>query len=122
MQDQTMPLEIMLIARTSWTHQFSASGQNRNMIIINESGLYSLIFDASKQSKNEKIRETARKLKRWVTSDVLPAIRKHGIYATDSVIENTLNNPDYIINILYLSIRKKRAKLTITARNGRVEA
>ena len=65
------------------THQFSASGQNRNMIIINESGLYSLIFDASKQSKNEKIRETARKFKRWVTSDVLPAIRKHGIYAKE---------------------------------------
>ncbi|HCX8374450.1 TPA: phage antirepressor, partial [Staphylococcus aureus] len=60
------------------THQFSASGQNRNMIIINESGLYSLIFDASKQSKNENIIETARKFKRWVTSDVLPAIRKHG--------------------------------------------
>lgn len=35
------------------THQFSASGQNRNMIIINESGLYSLIFDASKQSKTK---------------------------------------------------------------------
>ena len=49
-----MPSEIMLIVRDKLTHQFSASGQNRNMIIINESGLYSLIFDASKQSKNEK--------------------------------------------------------------------
>ncbi|UUV45195.1 hypothetical protein [Staphylococcus phage SAP-2] len=73
------------------THQFSASGQNRNMIIINESGLYSLIFDASKQSKNENIRETARKFKRWVTSDVLPAIRKHGIYATDNKKEKEQN-------------------------------
>ncbi|RNG60558.1 phage antirepressor, partial [Staphylococcus aureus] len=82
------------------THQFSASGQNRNMIIINESGLYSLIFDASKQSKNENIRETAWKFKRWVTSDVLPAIRKHGIYATDNVIEQTLKDPDYIITVL----------------------
>ncbi|HCU7580890.1 TPA: phage repressor protein, partial [Staphylococcus aureus] len=61
-------------------HQISASGQNRNMIIINESGLYSLIFDASKQSKNENIRETARKFKRWVTSEVLPTLRKTGAY------------------------------------------
>ncbi|HCT9747108.1 TPA: ORF6C domain-containing protein [Staphylococcus aureus] len=63
-------------------HQISASGQNRNMIIINESGLYSLIFDASKQSKNENIRETARKFKRWVTSEVLPTLRKTGAYQT----------------------------------------
>ncbi|HCY8479163.1 TPA: phage antirepressor, partial [Staphylococcus aureus] len=63
--------------------QIRYAGQLRTVTLINESGLYSLIFDASKQSKNEKIRETARKFKRWVTSDVLPAIRKHGIYATD---------------------------------------
>lgn len=44
------------------THQFSASGQNRNMIIINESGLYSLIFDASKQSKNEKNQRNRSKI------------------------------------------------------------
>lgn len=65
-------------------HQISASGQNRNMIIINESGLYSLIFDASKQSKNENIRETARKFKRWVTSEVLPTLRKTGAYQVPS--------------------------------------
>ncbi|HDR0136527.1 TPA: ORF6C domain-containing protein, partial [Staphylococcus aureus] len=65
-------------------HQISASGQNRNMIIINESGLYSLIFDASKQSKNENIRETARKFKRWVTSEVLPTLRKTGAYQIPS--------------------------------------
>ena len=82
------------------THQLSASGQKRNMVIVNESGLYSLIFDAAKQSKNEEIRKKAKRFKRWVTEDVLPSIRKHGVYATDDVIENTLNNPDYIINVL----------------------
>lgn len=51
-------------------HQFSASGQNRNMIIINESGLYSLIL-ASKLPQ-------AKEFKKWITSEVLPAIRKHG--------------------------------------------
>lgn len=54
------------------THQISASGQNRNMTIINESGLYSLILSSKLP--------TAKKFKRWVTSEVLPAIRKHGNY------------------------------------------
>ena len=62
------------------THQVSASGQKRNMVIINESGLYSLIFDAAKQSKNESIRKKAKRFKRWVTEDVLPSIRKTGTY------------------------------------------
>jgi hypothetical protein len=54
------------------THRFSASGQNREMTIINESGLYSLIL-SSKLS-------AAKKFKRWVTSEVLPSIRKTGSY------------------------------------------
>ena len=62
------------------TSQIATSGQNRNVTIINESGLYSLIFSSKL--------ENAKRFKRWVTSDVLPAIRKHGIYATDNVIEN----------------------------------
>lgn len=95
------------------THQVSASGQKRNMVIINESGLYSLIFDAAKQSKNESIRKKAKRFKRWVTSEVLPAIRKHGIYATDNVIENTLNNPDYIINVLTEYKKEKEHNLVL---------
>ncbi len=95
------------------THQVSASGQKRNMVIINESGLYSLIFDAAKQSKNENIRKKAKRFKRWVTEDVLPSIRKHGLYATDNVIENTLNNPDYIINILTEYKKEKEQNLLL---------
>lgn len=53
-------------------HQINASGQNRNMIIINESGLYSLIMSSKLP--------TAKKFKRWVTNEVLPSIRKHGGY------------------------------------------
>lgn len=54
------------------THQISASGQNRNMIIINESGLYSLILSSKLES--------AKKFKHWVTSEVLPSIRRTGQY------------------------------------------
>lgn len=69
------------------THQISASGQNRNMTIINESGLYSLILKSKLPS--------AKKFKRWVTSEVLPQIRKRGMYATDDL----LNNPDLLIEV-----------------------
>ena len=54
------------------THRFSASGQNREMTIINESGLYSLILSSKLPA--------AKKFKRWVTSEVLPSIRKMGSY------------------------------------------
>lgn len=103
------------------THQVSASGQKRNMVIINESGLYSLIFDAAKQSKNENIRKKAKRFKRWVTEDVLPSIRKHGLYATDNVIENTLNNPDYIINILTEYKKEKEQNLLLQQEIGELK-
>jgi prophage antirepressor-like protein len=52
------------------------SGQKRDAILINESGLYSLILSSKLPS--------AKKFKRWVTSEVLPALRKHGEYKTDA--------------------------------------
>lgn len=71
--------------------------------LINESGLYSLIFSSKLES--------AKRFKRWVTAEVLPAIRKHGIYATDSVIEQTIQNPDYIINILTEFKKEREGRL-----------
>ena len=50
----------------------TTSGQNREMIIINESGLYALILSSKLES--------AKRFKRWVTSEVLPQIRKNGRY------------------------------------------
>lgn len=57
------------------TRQFADSGQNRNMICINESGLYSLILSSKLPS--------AKEFKRWVTSEVLPSIRQTGSYSTE---------------------------------------
>lgn len=54
------------------TRCFADSGQNRQMYIINESGLYALIFGSKLES--------AKRFKHWVTSEVLPAIRKTGGY------------------------------------------
>ncbi|MCC5894869.1 MAG: phage antirepressor [Alkalibacterium sp.] len=66
-------------------------GRSQNTPIINESGLYSLILKSKLPS--------ARKFKRWVTSEVLPAIRKHGGYLTDTKIEEALMNPDTLIQL-----------------------
>lgn len=63
----------------------------QSMTIINESGLYSLIISSKLQS--------AKRFKRWITSEVLPAIRKHGAYMTDQKIEEILLNPDTIIKL-----------------------
>ncbi|XTU39027.1 phage antirepressor KilAC domain-containing protein [Enterococcus faecium] len=73
-------------------HRISASGQNRNMTIINESGLYSLILKSKLPS--------AKKFKRWVTSEVLPAIRKHGAYLTDEKAYDITHNPDSLADLL----------------------
>lgn len=75
------------------------------MTVINESGLYSLIFGSKL--------ETAKDFKRWVTSDVLPSIRKHGMYATENTIEKILNDPDTMIKLLteLKEEREQRIKL-----------
>lgn len=63
---------------------------------INESGLYSLIFGAAKQGNNPEIKEKAKQFKRWVTSEVLPTIRKTGGYVADDdlFIETYLPHAD----------------------------
>lgn len=81
--------------------QIATSGQNRNMTIINESGLYSLIL-SSKMPK-------AKEFKRWVTSEVLPAIRKHGGYLSPEKIEEVLSDPDTIIK-LATNLKEEQAK------------
>lgn len=75
-------------------------GRNQETILVNESGLYSLIFGSKLES--------AIKFKNWVTKEVLPCIRKNGIYATDNVIDNILNNPDFGIELL-TKLKEERA-------------
>lgn len=79
---------------------------NRGLTIINESGLYSLILSSKLPS--------AKRFKHWVTSEVLPAIRKHGIYATEDVTNKILNNPEFGIELLtkYKEERDKRKFLS----------
>ena len=66
-------------------------GMNMRSILINESGLYSAILGSKLES--------AKRFKRWVTSEVLPTIRKHGAYMTDITIEKMVENPDLLIEL-----------------------
>ena len=74
--------------------------QNRKMVIIDEAGLYSLVMRA----KTEK----AEAFQEWVTSEVLPSIRKHGGYLTPQKIEEVLADPDTIIK-LATNLKAERA-------------
>lgn len=56
-------------------------GGKQSFVVINESGLYSLILSSKLPS--------AKRFKRWVTSEVLPAIRKHGVFVMDDIVNNT---------------------------------
>lgn len=80
----------------------SSSFGQRGTTLINESGLYSLIL-SSKLPK-------AKEFKRWVTSEVLPSIRKHGAYMTDDVLERTITDPDFMIKLLTKMKEEKKAR------------
>lgn len=75
----------------------SSSLGQRGGWIINESGLYSLILSSKLES--------AKAFKRWVTSDVLPSLRKRGLYAADELLEN----PDLMIRAME-SLKAEREK------------
>lgn len=89
----------------------SSLGQ-RGGWLINESGLYSLILSSKMPN--------AKKFKRWVTAEVLPAIRKHGVYAVDEVLQN----PDVLIQAL-TELKKEREekeklKETVAVQNQQI--
>ena len=64
---------------------------NKGAVLINESGLYSLILRSNLPK--------AKEFKRWVTSEVLPSIRKHGAYMTENILEKALTSPDFLIQL-----------------------
>lgn len=76
--------------------------QNRTLSSVNESGLYSLILTSRKPQ--------AKSFKKWVTSEVLPSIRKHGAYMTDQVLEQAVTNPDFAIGLL-TKLKEEKEKL-----------
>lgn len=71
----------------------------QNITYVNESGMYALVLGS-------KLPE-AKKFKRWITSEVLPSIRKHGAYATEETIDSIIANPDNGIKLL-MALKEER--------------
>jgi len=103
--------------------QMTTPGGLQNFSIINESGLYSLLFAMQPQKargvNDEYIAERTQQLRafrRWVTHEVLPAISKVGLYATPEAAKKMLEDPDFLIEALkeLKTIRLKNAALTET--------
>lgn len=72
--------------------QIDSAGQKRDATVVNESGLYSLVLSSKLP--------TAKKFRRWVTSEVIPSIRKHGAYITPDTIDKMIATPEFGIKLL----------------------
>lgn len=85
-------------------------GGKQQMTIINESGLYSLVFRSKLKS--------AQDFKHWVTSEVLPSIRKHGAYVTPSKLNELLCRPESVIQMLTALSEEQKKNAELTAQNA----
>ncbi len=100
------------------TRQIDGIGQKREMYIINESGLYSLVFSSKLP--------TAKEFKRWVTSEVLPSIRKTGTYSIQEVSPlKALNEIGQSINLTIETLneqarRMKNIEIVAKVQNNRI--
>ncbi|AUC92120.1 BRO family protein [Streptococcus suis] len=87
-------------------------GGSQDQVIINESGLYSLILKSKLPQ--------AKQFKRWVTSEVLPSIRKHGGYLTDNKLEEALLNPDTLISLATQLKEEREARKQLQVANSQL--
>ena len=94
-------------------YKISTSGQLREQILINESGLYSLILSSKLPQ--------AKQFKKWVTSEVIPTIRKHGAYMTGETLEQALTSPDFLIKLATKLKDEQEKNLNLQAINSRLE-
>ena len=84
-------------------HPISDSlGRIQQANFVNEDGLYDVILDSRKPE--------AKAFRKWVTSEVLPSIRQHGAYMSEKVIERTLSDPDYLIQLATTLKDERRAR------------
>ena len=75
-------------------------GGKQEVTIVNEPGLYMLVLSSRKPE--------AKAFKRWITHEVIPAIRKHGAYMTKSVLEQVLENPELVLLMAQRMLEEQR--------------
>ncbi len=83
------------------THIVCTLGGKQEVTVISEAGLYSSVIRSG--------REEAKAFKRWITHEVIPSIRRHGMYATPQTVEAMLDDPDTTIKIL-TALKEERAQ------------
>jgi len=88
--------------KTTLLIQQDGSNYKSKQSLINESGLYSLILRSRKPE--------AKKFKKWVTSEILPSIRKHGAYMTDSVIDQVMSNPAIVYKMAETMLHERKLR------------
>lgn len=93
--------------------KFVSGGQTREMLFTNKPGIYSLILGSRKPE--------AKAFKRWITHEVIPAIEKHGMYATPDTVEKILEDPDTIIRIMQ-ELKKERSARVAAEEQIRLDA
>lgn len=86
------------------THPLETAGGVQEMYFVNEDGLYDVILDSRKPN--------AKKFRKWITSEVIPSIRKHGVYMTTKAAEEILSNPDFIIELAQ-QVKTARAQIEV---------
>ena len=88
-------------------NQIPTLGGVQEMAVVNESGLYTVILRSDKPQ--------AKPFRKWVTSEVLPSIRKHGAYMTPETIKKVMLTPDFIISLAgeLKNEQEKNKKLTL---------
>ena len=84
----------------------------QEMAIINESGLYSLVLSSKLPG--------AKRFRRWVTTEVLPSIRKHGAYMTSETLEEAILNPDIMIRLCQQLKSEQDKNMALRADNSRL--
>lgn len=97
--------------------KLTSGGQRREMTIINEFGLYTVILRSDKPQ--------AKPFRKWVTSEVLPSIRKHGAYMTEQTLERALTSPDFLIELATQlkteQEQRRRLETTVAAQSKQME-
>lgn len=78
-------------------------GREQQALFVNEDGLYDVILDSRKIE--------ARQFRKWITSEVLPTIRKHGAYMTDDALQKAIQNPDFLIQLATELKNEKQKRL-----------
>lgn len=98
-------------------NQIPTLGGVQEMAVVNESGLYTVILRSDKPQ--------AKPFRKWVTSEVLPSIRKHGAYMTEQTLERALTSPDFLIELATQlkteQEQRRRLETTVAAQSKQME-